>query len=70
LRVGEKDSASQAEAHRPPQAASRGEALSGLSHQLDLVDAALCALTAHHLLAGTFKAYGDATEGAIVVAKI
>ena len=36
---------------------------------IDLVDAALCALTAHHLLAGTYKAYGDAAEGFIVVPK-
>jgi predicted nuclease with RNAse H fold len=37
---------------------------------IDLVDAALCALTAGHLLAGTFKVYGDAREGFIVVPKI
>ena len=34
---------------------------------IDMVDAALCALTAHHLVAGTFKTYGDAAEGFIVV---
>jgi predicted nuclease with RNAse H fold len=34
---------------------------------IDEVDAALCALTAHHFLAGTFKAYGDDAEGYIVV---
>ena len=34
---------------------------------IDEVDAALCALTAHHFLAGTFKAYGDNAEGYIVV---
>ena len=36
---------------------------------IDLVDAAFCALTAHHLLAGTFKTHGDAVEGFIVVPK-
>ena len=36
---------------------------------IDLVDAALCALTAHHLLVGTFKTFGDAAEGFIVVPK-
>lgn len=34
---------------------------------IDMVDAALCAFAAHHLLAGTFKTYGDAEEGFIVV---
>lgn len=34
---------------------------------IDEVDAALCALSAHHFLAGTFKAYGDDAEGYIVV---
>ena len=34
---------------------------------IDNVDAALCALTARHVLAGSFKAYGDATEGFILV---
>jgi hypothetical protein len=28
-----------------------------------MVDAALCAITAHHLLNGTFKTYGDTAEG-------
>ncbi len=36
---------------------------------IDMVDAALCALTAHHFLAGTFKTYGDFAEGFIVVPK-
>jgi predicted nuclease with RNAse H fold len=36
---------------------------------IDMVDAALCALTAQHLLNGTFKTYGDAAEGFIVVPK-
>jgi predicted nuclease with RNAse H fold len=34
---------------------------------LDEIDAALCALTAHHFLAGRFKAYGDAAQGFIIV---
>lgn len=34
---------------------------------IDTVDAALCALTAHYYLAGNFKAYGDAKDGFIVV---
>ena len=34
---------------------------------IDEVDAALCALTAHRFLAGTVKAYGDTAEGFIVV---
>lgn len=37
---------------------------------IDQVDAALCALTAHHLLADTFKTYGDSEGGFIVVPKI
>jgi len=36
---------------------------------IDYVDAALCAPTAHHLIAGTFKSYGDVAEGFIVVPK-
>jgi len=36
---------------------------------IDMVDAALCALTAQHLLNGTVKTYGDAAEGFIVVPK-
>jgi len=34
---------------------------------IDSVDAALCALTAHHFLAGSFKTYGDPETGLIVV---
>ena len=36
---------------------------------IDLVDAALCALTAQYLLAGSIKVYGDVEEGLIVVPK-
>lgn len=36
---------------------------------IDLVDAALCALTAHNLMAGSIKTYGDAESGLIVVPK-
>jgi hypothetical protein len=34
---------------------------------VDSVDAALCALTAHHFLAGSIKTYGDPETGLIVV---
>lgn len=34
---------------------------------IDWVDAALCALTAHQFLAGNFKTYGDEKEGFVVV---
>jgi len=34
---------------------------------IDWIDAALCALAAHHLVMGTFKTYGDVTEGFIVM---
>ena len=34
---------------------------------MDLVDAALCALTAQHLVTGSIKTYGDTTDGFIVV---
>jgi predicted RNase H-like nuclease len=43
-----------------------GLSIDSLSN-IDMVDAALCAFAAHHLLAGTFKTYGDAEEGFIVV---
>lgn len=39
----------------------------GQLDNIDEVDAALCALTAHFFLAGRFKAYGDAAEGFIIV---
>lgn len=34
---------------------------------IDLIDAAICALAAHHFVVGRFKTYGDPTEGFIVV---
>jgi len=34
---------------------------------IDEIDAALCALAAQHVLAGTFKALGDAAEGFILL---
>lgn len=34
---------------------------------IDQIDAALCALTAHYLALGLFKAYGEAATGVIVV---
>lgn len=43
-----------------------GVAITPLTN-IDTVDAALCALTAHYLLAAQYKTYGDAIEGFIVV---
>lgn len=44
---------------------------SGLSIEaltnIDMVDAALCALTAHHLARGSFRTYGEVGSGFIVV---
>jgi len=37
---------------------------------IDLVDAALCALVAHHVALGKYKTYGDASSGLIVVPRI
>jgi predicted nuclease with RNAse H fold len=37
---------------------------------IDEIDAALCALTAHHLSVGTFRTYGDNVEGFIVVPQL
>ena len=34
---------------------------------IDWIDAALCALAAHHLVMGTIETYGDVAEGFIVV---
>lgn len=34
---------------------------------IDDIDAALCALSAQHVLAGSFKAYGDTAEGFILL---
>jgi predicted nuclease with RNAse H fold len=45
-----------------------GLSIASLSN-IDMIDAALCALTAHHLLAGRFRTYGDVAEGFIVVPK-
>ena len=47
-------------------APSGGIAMKPLSN-IDVVDAALCALAAQALFAGRFKTYGDAGEGFIVV---
>lgn len=35
--------------------------------KMDALDAALCALTAHHFAHGNFKCYGGATSGFIVI---
>lgn len=37
---------------------------------IDVVDAALCALTAHNVQMGSFKSYGDAKEGFILVPSV
>ncbi len=52
--------------NRPRLLRQAGVSLDSLS-TIDQVDAALCALTAHHLLRGAFRTYGDATEGFIIV---
>ena len=54
---------------RPRLLCEAGLSIDSLTN-IDMVDAALCALTADHLLAGSFKSYGDAEEGFIVVPKI
>ncbi len=41
----------------------------GVLHNIDEIDAALCALTARRFMEGTYKAYGDAATGFIVVPK-
>jgi predicted nuclease with RNAse H fold len=61
--------AKQKRADRPRLLREAGLSINSLTN-IDLVDAALCALTAHYLLAGTFKTYGDFAEGFIVVPKI
>jgi predicted nuclease with RNAse H fold len=61
-------SAKQKRADRSRLLREAGVSIDSLTN-IDQVDAAICALAAHHLLAGTFKAYGDAAEGIIVVPK-
>jgi predicted nuclease with RNAse H fold len=61
--------AKQKRTDRPRLLREMGLSIDALTN-IDLVDAALCALTAHYLLAGMFKVYGDAAEGFIVVPKI
>lgn len=61
--------AKQKRADRPRLLRAAGLSIDSLTN-IDLVDAALCALTAHYLLAGTFKIYGEAAEGVIVVPKV
>ena len=58
--------AKQKRVDRPRLLREAGLSIDSLTN-IDLVDAALCALAAHHFLAGTFKTYGDAAEGFIVV---
>jgi predicted nuclease with RNAse H fold len=61
--------AKQKRADRPRLLREAGLSIDSLTN-MDLVDAALCALTANHLLAGTFKTYGDFAEGFIILPKI
>jgi predicted nuclease with RNAse H fold len=61
--------AKQKRTDRPRLLREAGLSIDSLTN-MDLVDAALCALTAHYLLAGTFTIYGDAAEGVIVVPKV
>jgi predicted nuclease with RNAse H fold len=58
--------AKQKRVDRPRLLCEAGLSIHSLTN-IDLVDAALCALAAHYLLSGTFKTYGDAAEGFIVV---
>jgi predicted nuclease with RNAse H fold len=51
---------------RPRLLREAGLSLTSLTN-IDQVDAALCALAAQYLIAGTFNTYGDAEEGYIVV---
>lgn len=53
-------------AERPRLLRQAGVSVDSLT-AIDQVDAALCALTAQHLLCGAFRAYGDAVEGFIIV---
>lgn len=62
-------SAKRKRADRPRLLREAGLSIDSLTN-IDMVDAALCALTAHHFLAGTFKIHGDAAEGFIVVPKV
>ena len=64
--AGQRLSAGQKRADRARLLQEAGIATDALTN-LDWIDAALCALAAQHLKAGTCKAYGDAAEGFIVV---
>jgi predicted nuclease with RNAse H fold len=64
--AGQPLSARQKRADRSRLLQEAGIATDALTN-IDWIDAALCALAAHHLRTGTFKAYGDAAEGFIVV---
>ncbi len=64
--AGKTLSAKQKRADRSRLLQAAGIATDALTN-LDWIDAALCALAAHHLATGTFKTYGDAAEGLIVV---
>lgn len=64
--AGKQLSARQKRADRARLLREAGVATDALTN-MDWIDAALCALAAQYLKAGTFKAYGDAAEGIIVV---
>jgi predicted RNase H-like nuclease len=64
--VGKHLSAGHKRADRARLLQEAGVATDALTN-IDWIDAALCALAAQHLRAGTCKAYGDEAEGFIVV---
>lgn len=65
-RAGKILSAKQKRADRSRLLREAGVSTEALTN-MDWIDAALCALAAHHLVMGTFKTYGDVAEGFIVV---
>jgi len=65
-RAGKILSAKQKRADRSRLLREAGVSTDALTN-MDWIDAALCALAAHHLVMNTFKKYGDVAEGFIVV---
>ena len=65
-RAGKILSAKQKRADRSRLLREAGVSTDALTN-MDWIDAALCALAAHHLVMGTFKKYGEVAEGFIVV---
>ncbi|MEQ1846380.1 MAG: DUF429 domain-containing protein, partial [Nitrospira sp.] len=64
--AGEILSAKQKRADRSRLLRKAGVSTEALTN-IDWIDAALCALAAHHLVMGTIETYGDGAEGFIVV---